>query len=149
MELLSQQSEKMFAMALEGLSRAHLKHYEQAGIEKNKERLKKLYDLTVQSINDKNLYPMIKYSEKVAEERFQGGFDLHEVHTAYNILEETIWKKITEELPASDIAVAFGLITTVLGTGKHSLALKYVSLASKTKAKTLDLSALFKGTEGT
>jgi hypothetical protein len=37
------------------------------------------------------------------------------------------------------------LISTVLGTGKESLALAYVSLASKQKAKSLNLTQLFKG----
>jgi hypothetical protein len=46
--------------------------------------------------------------------------------------------------PAS-LPECLGLISTVLGTGKESLALAYVSLASKQKVKSLNLTQLFKG----
>jgi len=44
------------------------------------------------------------------------------------------------------LAEALGLISTILGTGKESLALAYVGLASKQKTKSLNLTQLFKGT---
>ena len=44
-----------------------------------------------------------------------------------------------------ELARALGLVSTVLGAAKDSLARAYVSLASQTKAPSLDLSALFKG----
>ena len=88
---------------------------------------------------------MINYSEKVAKERYESGFDLHEVHTAYNVIEEVMWKKIINEIESLQLAEALGLISTMLGTGKESLALAYVSLASKQKAKSLNLTQLFKG----
>jgi hypothetical protein len=86
---------------------------------------------------------MTGYAEKIAKERFDAGFDLHEVHTAFNVLEETIWKKVVENVEPSGLGKALGLISTVLGAGKESLALTYVSLASKSKTKTLNLSELF------
>jgi len=88
---------------------------------------------------------MVIYSEKIAKERFESGFDLHEVHTAYNVLEESIWKTIIKEVDSADLAESLGLISTVLGTGKEALAIAYVSLASKQKVKSLNLTQLFKG----
>ena len=48
-------------------------------------------------------------------------------------------------MPPDELARALGLVSTVLGAAKDSLARAYVSLASQTKAPSLDLSALFKG----
>jgi hypothetical protein len=56
-----------------------------------------------------------------------------------------MWKKVINEIESTKIAEALGLISTILGTGKESLALAYVALASKRKAKSLNLTQLFKG----
>jgi hypothetical protein len=45
-------------------------------------------------------------------------------------------------------AEALGLVSTVLGTGKDTLARVYVTLASKSRTPTLDLRSLFTGMEG-
>jgi hypothetical protein len=86
---------------------------------------------------------MIEYAEKIAQERFEAGFDLHEVHTAFNVLEETIWKMIIDNFEPSGLGKALGLVSTVVGAGKESLAITYVSLSGKNKTKTLNLSELF------
>lgn len=91
---------------------------------------------------------MLEYASKIAEERFQSGFDLFEVQTAFNVLEEIIWKKIINELPPQDYAEALGMISTVFGAGKDMLATTYVSLASKIKTSSMDYRALFAGTDG-
>jgi hypothetical protein len=64
------------------------------------------------------------------------------------VLEETIWIHILKELPPTEYAEALGLVSTVLGTGKDTLARRYVSLSSKTKASSLNLQSLFTGMEG-
>jgi hypothetical protein len=120
-----------------------LKSYDKASLETNRYRLKKLFELCVSSVSNKNLLGMIEYSDKIARERYESGFDLHELHTAYNVLEESIWKKILEDVDPAKLGEYLGLISTVLGAGKETLALTYVSLASKIKAKTLDLSGIF------
>jgi hypothetical protein len=99
-------------------------------------------------VKEKNLGPMIAHVETVARDRFEAGFGFWEVQTAFNVLEEAIWTRILKELPPADYAEALGLISTVLGTGKDTLARRYVSLASKTKAPSLNLHSLFTGTEG-
>ncbi|QQS36183.1 MAG: hypothetical protein IPM56_18405 [Ignavibacteriales bacterium] len=125
------------------LQRAHLKSYSQSGEEQNRKRLEKLFELTCRCVLTENLFEITEYSEKIARERFEAGFDLHEVHKAFNSLEETIWKKIISDVDPSELGKALGLISTVLGAGKESLALTYVSLAGKRKTTTLDLSSLF------
>lgn len=144
-EILVNNQTDIINEAFYSLERSHLKHYDSSRADENWQRLAKLFDLTMNGIITKSLVEMVNYSEKIAKERFESGFDLHEVHTAYNVLEEALWKKIIKEFDSSEMAESLGLISTVLGTGKESLALAYVSLASKQKAKSLNLTQLFKG----
>jgi hypothetical protein len=144
-EILVNNQTDIINEAFYSLERSHLKHYDSSRADENWQRLAKLFDLTMNGIITKSLVEMVNYSEKVAKERFESGFDLHEVHTAYNVLEEALWKGIIKEIDSSEMAESLGLISTVLGTGKESLALAYVSLASKQKAKSLNLTQLFKG----
>jgi hypothetical protein len=90
---------------------------------------------------------MIEYAQGVARERYKDGFGLEEVHTAFNVLEEVIWRRITAGMDPSQYPEAFGLVSTVLGAGKQELAIEYVALVSRSRdVHSLDLSALFKGT---
>ena len=86
------------------------------------------------------------YMDQIARERFEAGFDIHEIQTAVNVLEESIWRQISQLVPPDELAEAFGLVSTVLGAAKDALARTYVSLASHNKAPSLDLNALFQGT---
>ncbi len=148
-ELLQTEQNKILESAFESVKRSQLKNYEKAGDEHTHQRLKALYVLTVRAIKEKNLGPMIAHAEQVAHERFSAGFDLSEVQTAFNVLEETIWLNILKHLSATEYAEALGLVSTVLGAGKDSLARRYVSLASQVKATSLNLQSMFSGTEGT
>jgi hypothetical protein len=147
-DLLQNQQGEILARAFESVKRSQLKSYEKEGDEHIHQRLKALYVLTVRAIKERNLGPMIAHSETVAHERFAAGYDLSEVQTAFNVLEEAIWMDVLKILPAADYAQALGLVSTVLGAGKDSLARRYVSLASKTKATSLNLHSIFSGTEG-
>jgi hypothetical protein len=144
-EILVNNQTDIINEAFYSLQRSHLKHYDSSRADENWQRLAKLFDLTLNGVKTKSLVDMVTYSEKIAKERYESGFDLHEVHTAYNVLEETIWKAIIKEIDSSELAESLGLISTVLGTGKEALALAYVSLASKQKVKSLNLTQLFKG----
>jgi len=144
-EILVNNQTDIINEAFTSLQRSHLKHYDTSRADENWQRLAKLFDLTLNGVKTKSLVDMVMYSEKIAKERYESGFDLHEVHSAYNALEETIWKAIIKEIDSADLAESLGLISTVLGTGKEALALAYVSLASKQKVKSLNLTQLFKG----
>jgi hypothetical protein len=133
--------------ALSDLERSRLKHYTESTKEANEERLRNFYDIIIKCVNSKSLVEICDYCEELAEKRFNSGFDLYEVQSTMNVLEEIIWKKVIKYLPASEYERALGIITTVLGAGKDSLACKYVSLASQCKKPTLDLSELFKSKE--
>ena len=142
-ELLESQSSEILENALKSLNRAHLKSYHSSSESDNKKRLLNLLTLTRQCVLEKKLLPMKEYAAQIAKERFTAGFDLHEVHTAFNALEEEIWNRITKFINPEKLGESLGLISTVLGAGKEELGLTYVSLASKTKTQTLDLKELF------
>lgn len=146
-QLLESQGEEIVGEAAEGLSRAGLRHYEASGEEENRQRVARLFALTRESVKSRDLAPMLEHARGVAGERFRDGFDLQEVQAAFNALEEVIWRRITVGLQPADYPEAFGLASTVLGAGKQALAVEYVSLASqKGSVRSLDLSALFRGT---
>jgi hypothetical protein len=147
-ELLHERTASIIEDASAAMARAHLRSYEKSGTEHTHQRLKALLVLTTRAVKERNLGPMVAHADSIARERFASGFDLWEVQTAFNVLEEAIWTIILKELPPAGYAEALGLISTVLGTGKDTLARRYVSLASRTKASSLNLQSLFTGTEG-
>jgi hypothetical protein len=142
-KLLSDQSGELLDTACSSLSRAHLKSYTCSEESENRKRLAKLLDLTIECISRKKLMPMLKYIEEIARERYYAGFDFTEVHSAINVLEETLWKKINSTPGYENPGEALGLVSTVLGAAKESLARTYISLVSKTRAPALDLNAIF------
>jgi hypothetical protein len=147
-QLLHDQSSDILSDAEAAIARARLAHYEKSGTEHTHQRLKALFTLASRAVKEKNLGPMVAHAETIGRERFEAGFDLSEVQTAFNVLEEAIWVRILKNISPNDLAEALGLISTVLGAGKDTLGRTYVSLASKTKAPSLNLQSLFAGTQG-
>ena len=146
-QLLDESGEEIVAEATEALDRAHMTHYDESSREENRERLAKLYELTRRCVREKDLLPMVEYSHEVARSRYRDGFDLGEVQTAFNVLEEAIWTRVTNKLRPEAYPEAFGRTSTVLGAGKQALALEYVNLVSHARTmETLDWTAMFKGT---
>jgi hypothetical protein len=125
------------------VERSRLTHYAAAGSDEAYRRLDRLYSLMLQSLESRNLVPIIDQMTQIAAERFEAGYDLREVQTAINVLEEAVWKVVVESVPPEQLAQSLGLVGTVLGAAKDSLARAYVSLATKTKSPSLDLSAVF------
>lgn len=143
--LLENEGASIVAEAAAALTRSALTHYQEAGPAISQERLAELYRLTVAAVRDRDLVPMMDYMAQVADDRFHAGYAIREVQIAINVLEEALWHHIVRSTPPDELAEALGLVATVLGAAKDSLARAYVSLASKSKAPSLDLSALFEG----
>lgn len=148
LDLLKTESETIVAEATQSLLRSRLKHYAEAGAEESRARLQQLFDLLLESLQTRDLGPVIDHSAQIAEERYNAGFDIQEVQMAINVLEEAAWRHVVQALPPEALAESIGLLTTVLGAAKDALARKYVELASQRKSPSLNLSALFKGTPG-
>lgn len=146
-DVLVQQRAEVLDDALAALGRSHLVHYEQSGEEVTRERLDELFDLVVGALRSRQLGPVSRYCEELAQQRFEAGFGISEVQTAFNVLEEAMWRRVVVGVQPSDLAEAIGLLSTILGFGKDVLARRYVSLASQRHVPSLDLSALFAGIE--
>lgn len=147
-DFLENEREPIVAEASAALARSDLAHYKEAGLAVGRERLDELYRLTAAAIGERNVTPIVEYMGAVADERFHAGYAIREVQIAINVLEEAIWSHIVRSAPPGELAEALGLVSTVLGAAKDSLARAYVSLAGKTRAPSLDLSALFEGYTG-
>ena len=147
-EALGSAGEEVLREASGALGRAHLKHYEMTEPEESDRRLKELLALIVECIAGRTLVPVCHYTETVARERFAAGFDIGEVQTTFNVLEEAIWHVVVLRLPPAEVAEAAGLVGTIVGTGKDTLARTWVSLATSQHVPTLDLTALFQGAGG-
>ena len=145
LEVLTQEGDAIVDSAAAALERSGLRHYEEAGPDAARDRLDQLYALVVESVSARDLMPMIDHSTRVAHERFDAGFDISEVQTAFNVLEEAIWTRVIEAVAPRDLAESLGLVGTVLGAGRDALACTYVSLATHQHVPSLDLSALFRG----
>jgi hypothetical protein len=144
-QYLESEGEQIVAEASAALIRSDLAHYKEAGHAVGHDRLAELFRLTVAGIRDRNLVPIMDYMAQVADDRFHAGYAIREVQIAINVLEESIWNYIVRATPPDQLAESLGLVSTVLGAAKDSLARAYVSLASQNKAPSLDLSALFQG----
>jgi hypothetical protein len=147
-ELLTRDATDLIEGATDTVLRARLGHYAARGRDEVRRYVADLYDRLVTCVASKDATAMIEHARAIAEARFAAGFDLQEVQTAINVIEETVWKRILAELPPDEFATAIGLVSTVLGMGKDALARTYVSLATSSRAPSLDLKALFRGTAG-
>jgi len=147
-QLFQERSNDIIAEVEAALARAHLKSYEAAGARRVHLRIDTLYEHTVRCVEERNLTPMRVYARNIARRRFESGYDLAEVQTAFNVMEEAIWSRILNELEPAQLGEALGLVSTVLGVGKDVVAQTYVSLASKSKAPSINAQSLFTGTDG-
>lgn len=129
------------------VERSHTHHYETAGEVITRDRLEALFDLVVTAIGNRDLSGVSTYAETVATARFGQGFDISEVQAAFNALEAAMWRQIVASVGPDELAEATGLLSTVLGFGKDVLARTYVSLASQRHVRSLDLTAMFAGTQ--
>jgi hypothetical protein len=141
--ILEKEFTKIIDSSLASLNRAQLESYHQSSESENRERFERLLRLLQQGVKEKCLQPIKEYSTGIAKERFAAGYDLQEVFTAYNVIEEEIWKRIIASVDPEQIGRSLGLMSTVLGAGKETLGVTYVSLATKTKTKTLNLTEIF------
>jgi hypothetical protein len=147
-DLLHRNEPAILEEVVEGMKRCRLSRYETAGPEETRRRVTRLYALLLLAVRDRDLEPVLAYAREIARQRFGEGFDLQEVQSAINVLEEAVWRRIVKEVPPDGLAEALGLVSTVLGTCKDTMASSYVGLATRSHARSLDLKGLFRGTQG-
>jgi hypothetical protein len=144
-EFLIEQRAAILAAAADGLRSRQVRHYDAAGEEEVRLRLERLYDGVVEAVGTRDLSHLLVYARRVADERFTSGYDLGEVQTAFNVLEEAIWSRVFAELPPAVSGDLLAAATTAVGAAKDALARHYVELATETRAPALDVDALAAG----
>lgn len=144
-EVLTDARRKVVDEAYTALRRSQSAHYLAAGEEFTRQRLADLFGLVVTGVRDRELTHVVEYAEGLARERFEAGFDFVEVQTAFNALEEAMWRRLLTSHLTGDLVDALAALSTVLGAGKDALARTYVSLATRRHVPSLDLTALFRG----
>jgi len=132
-ELLRKKGGEIVDEATDTILGSHLRHYENADPAQTRARLNSLCDLTLECLVTRSVTPAIKYAETVARQRFSSGFSLREVQTACNVLEETIWRHILDEMKPNEYADAVMQVDTPLRIGKESIARMYFSFLSEEK----------------
>src|SRR5689334_2113419 len=85
--LLAERGGSILAAAATALTRAHLPHYERAGTDVARERLRTLLALVERCAQERHLGPILQHAEGLARERQGTGVGLGEVQTAINVLE--------------------------------------------------------------
>lgn len=146
-DFLDRQRAPIIDAAGAAVGRAHTSHYEAAGPDELRRRLETLFDGLQDAAGSRDLGSVLAYADQLARERFSTGYDLSEIQTAINALEEAVWNCVFSELRPDQFAETLGLVSTILGAAKDALAREYVSLATHVHAPSLDLRALFAGTE--
>jgi hypothetical protein len=142
-ELIREKADILVNGAVAELHQARLQHYEEEGIQAAKERLTTLLDETLSCLDARRADPIIDWATRVGHERFAAGYDLFEVQTAINVLEEALWKRILSSVGPDDLAHALGLINAILSTAKDTLARTYVSLATNKETPQMNTKELW------
>jgi hypothetical protein len=145
--VLTQERPAIVSAAAESMRRS-LTHYQAAGHDEIQLRFETLYDEMFNAVSSRDLGDMVEYARRLAAERFEAAYDLSEVQSAFNALEEAAWTTLCARQQPQDLALSLGLVSTVLGAAKDALAREYVSLAARTHAPSLDMRALFTGEAG-
>jgi|SRR5579884_3308032 len=147
LRVLDQRRGPIVEAALESIryGRSRYEAAEQAAVRR---RVERLYDELLAAVSRRDLGGLVNYTRELAARRFQSGYDLVDVQSAINAVEQATWSDLCERLQPQELALSLGLVSTALGAAKDALAREYVSLALQTHAPSLDLRALFTGGAG-
>ena len=113
-------------------------HYQESTAQDRRRYLEDLVTLVVECVRDRHVEPIIDASQRIAAQRFVAGFDIAEVQGAFNVLEEVLWRGVTDLLAGETRVETLALVNTILGAGRDALARTYVSLARREAAASGD-----------
>lgn len=145
-DLLDSKTTEILDEALNTVRTAHFTHYESWGEDLTRKSLGDLYEHIMVSLHHRDLAHIIRHCEAMAARRFHSGFNLVEVQSAFNALEQTMWRRVVEAVPPEKVAGYIGVLSAVLGAGKDAAARTYVHLAAGHHAPAMDVGALAEGT---
>jgi hypothetical protein len=122
------------AEALTMMTEARLEHYDAAGLPTVRQRLTTMLNVALECLEAGEADEIVVYMTRIGRERFSAGYDLLEVQTSANVMEEALWRRIPSLVAPAEVPRALGLVSSLFSAGKDALARTYVSLAAGTKA---------------
>ena len=125
LEMLYYKTDLILLDTTDGLVKAHLTHYKNLQPELIRFRLMKLFNALVKSIEKNSCEEIKEFMDKITGERYELGFELYEVQTAINILEESLWKNIQKYIDDDKQIAAMKQVTDILTKAKEKLAEEY------------------------
>ena len=132
--LLRERADALVAEALTMMTEARLEHYDAAGLPTVRQRLARMLSVALACLEAGEADEIIAYMTQIGRERFSAGYDLLEVQTSANVMEEALWRRIPSLVPPAEVPRALGLVSSLFSAGKDALARTYVSLAAGQKA---------------
>ena len=133
--LLRERADALVSEALTMMTEARLEHYDAAGLPTVRQRLATLLDVALSCLEAGEADQIIAYMSRVGRERFSAGYDLLEVQTSANVMEEALWRRIPSLVAPAEVPRALGLVSSLFSAGKDALARTYVSLAAGATAR--------------
>jgi len=140
--ILSREREAVLERSALTISRLHDSHYD--GVE-TRQRLARLYDHVLVAATRRELGPIVAYAQRLACDRYRGGYQLPELLAAFNALEQALWETLVDSLAPDDVAGALTLVSSIFGVAKDTLACSYVAAATQTRREALDVESLAAG----
>lgn len=131
-QIFENKSPEILSKAVQLLEGARLKSYETEDSDAIWTRMRTLLEVAERCLREKNGLPMIKYAEKLARRRYEAGYALHEVQTAFNSLEEALWHQMMCDVEPTEFLAVMGMVSTVMGMGKDAIARTYLELSTET-----------------
>jgi len=101
-----------------------------ASPEQHRREVGQLLGLVLRCVDEGCADSIVAPSQRLAADRFVAGVDLAEAQGAFNVLGEMLWQHTASALAGEQQLEVLRLVSTVLGTGKDTLARTYVALAS-------------------
>ena len=132
--LLRERADALVEEALTMMTEARLEHYDAAGLPTVRQRLGTLLSVALACLEAGEADEIIAYMTRVGRERFAAGYDLLEVQTSANVMEEALWRRIPTLVAPGEVPRALGLVSSLFSAGKDALARTYVSLAATAAA---------------
>ena len=144
-ELLQSWEEDLVNEAGTELRHARLKHYIADGEEVTRERVTRFIEKAMECFSGRRAEPMMAHAEHIARERHKAGYDLFEVQTAINVIEEALWKRILSSVEPDELTHALGMVNAIFSMAKDVLARTYVSLATNREAPRKEIDEILDG----
>lgn len=128
LELCYNKPDLILLDSTDSLIRADLPHYVDLSPGLIRFRILKLQQALIKCIENQSCDKLLEYMKTVAVERFNQHYDLYEILTVINILEESLWKRISEFVDDDEKYKAMKKVSYLFNAAKEKLISEYASL---------------------